>query len=233
MAQTAWSWIMRQKLTDAAVMGMCLVWLAAMAWLTASSDGVRWEPALGDAATWAAASFTFLGALANFLVAYVAVWVVRDQRRASLADQARDQLERISDVLEIAEQATFQVRNDFNMLEANRRSALLAGSRRWHLDLNIKTMQRLLVALSGRSRDRLPMAIIIHAAAVEQILSEFIGALERANGKDDDELLGHLLMARHESDAQRSMSIMYARQYLPESHPIHAIYASPGMGGMA
>lgn len=223
---------MRQKLTDAASIGMCLVWLAAMAWLTASSDGVRCEPALGDAATWAAASFTFLGALANFLVAYVAVWVVRDQRRASLADQERDQLGRISDVLEIAEQATFQVRNDFNMLEANRRSALLAGSRRWHLDLHIKTMQRLLVALSGRSRDRLPMPIIIHAAAVEQILADFIGALEHANGKDDDELLGRLLMARHESDAQRSMSIMYARQYLPEDHPIHAIYASPGMGGM-
>ncbi len=167
---------------------------------------------LGAAATtdWWAVGTNIAAAVANFVVAGIAVWAVWKQRRDQLSDQAKDQTERIRDQLAAAELAAYQVQTTYWQLDAGAKSREIGGFASGSFSdytLFAQTLETRADVLAASGGGRLPIPLRDHALAVLSLVRQAREVLVRHNGVDDPTfgraVVGDLLMLRHRADIEQ------------------------------
>jgi hypothetical protein len=154
--------------------------------------------------------WTAAGAVANFLVAAVAVGAVMYQRRNDLTDRVKDRSDRTLELLKASDQAAWEIGSTFSQLDASARSAERAGHQmEWETAYRIKSLRRWAATLAGLNKQGIPIQMITHASAVQYLLVDAIEVLKRYAGTTDKTLLFELLGLKHEADAEMDANKFY------------------------
>lgn len=158
-------------------------------------------------ADWAAVWTNALGAVANFVVAAIAIWAVLRQRADQITDRAKEEQSRISAALSAAELAAYEIQTTYWELDAAAKSAARAKFS-GPLDYSLRTaaLHRRASTLDLINDGRLPIQLVDHIAGVTGLVRSAIDTLESLQDVNDltfgQTALGPLLTLRHHADLE-------------------------------